>query len=68
MKKVDIEKLTRVEAPEGEYKDIVAFQMVKFTIDFWGNKETFVLDTKILKNGEQRVISGNGWIEDNYKI
>ena len=49
MKKIEMNKLNRVEAPKGEYKDIVAFQMVEFVINFYGNIESFLLDTKILK-------------------
>lgn len=68
MKKIEIKKLNRVEAPAGEYDDIVAFQMIKFSIDFFGNEEEFMLDSKILKDGRQLVIDGNGWIPDNYEI
>jgi hypothetical protein len=68
MKKIEMKKLDRVEAPKGEYKNIVAFQMVEFVINFYGNIETFLLDTKILKNGKQLVIDGNGFIPSGYEI
>lgn len=68
MKKIELKRLQRVEAPKDEYKNIVAFQIVEFTIDFYGNKQTFDLDTKITKDEKQLVISGNGFIEDGYDI
>ncbi len=68
MKKIEMKKLDRVEAPKGEYKNIVAFQMVEFVINFYGNIESFLLDTKILKNGKQLVIDGNGFIPSGYEI
>lgn len=67
MKKIEIKKMEIVEAPKGEYDDIIAFQIVEFSINFFGHKETFKLDTKITKEG-QFVIDGNGWIPNNYKI
>ena len=68
MEKVNVKKLSRVEAPVGEYADIVAFQLVEFEIDFFGNKDTFVLDTKIMNDGRQVVIDGNGWIASGYEV
>lgn len=35
MKKVEIKKLARIEAPVGEYENITAFQMVEYVIDFF---------------------------------
>ena len=46
----------------------VAFQMVELTYYFYGKQMTDVFDTKILENGEQFVISGNGFIKDGFKI
>lgn len=68
MKNTMIKKLERVEAPKGEYKNIIAFQMVEFTINFFGNIESFILDTKIMKDGKQLVIDGNGFIPSGYQI
>ena len=65
---MEIKKLQRVEAPIGEYEDIIAFQLVEFTISFYGSIKKFILDTKILKTGEQLVTSGNGFIKDNFQI
>ena len=67
MKTVTIKKLNLVEVPEGEYEDIKAFQMVEFTINFYGKEMVFELDTKITSEG-QFVIGGNGFIQDGYKI
>jgi hypothetical protein len=68
MKTVNITKLKRVEVPAGEYVDIVAFQLCEFAVNFFGNIQKFVLDTKIMSNGDQFVISGNGFIPDEYQI
>ena len=68
MKKIEIKKLNKVQAPAGEYIDIVAFQMVQFTINFFGHIESFVLDTKIMNDGTQMVIDGNGFIPDGYQV
>ena len=52
------------------FKDegIVAFQMVEFTIDFYGLKDVFIEDTKILEDGRQIVIDGNGFVEGGTDI
>lgn len=71
MKTVKTTKMNIVKAPQDEYyikMKIVAFQIVKFEINFFGHEEMFTLDTKILENGKQYVIDGNGWIPDNYEI
>lgn len=68
MKKIEITKLTRVEAPSGEYENIAAFQMIEYAIDFFGNIITGTLDTKITNDGRQFVISGDGYIPEGYEI
>ena len=60
--------MKRVEAPFGEYEDIVAFQMCEFVINFFGNIQRQMLDTKIMKDGSQVVIDGNGFIPSGYKL
>ena len=67
MKEINVKKLQRVEAPIGEYENIIAFQLVEFSINFFGHEETFTLDTKITNEG-QFVIDGNGWIKDGYQV
>lgn len=68
MKKLNINRLEKVEAPLGEYENISHFQMVEFKINFFGQEDIFVLDTKIDKEGRQFVIDGNGWISDGFEI
>jgi hypothetical protein len=63
-------KMTRVENTDKQSrkKGIVAFQMVKFEYYFFGNKQVDFLDTKIMSNGDQIVIDGNGFIKAGTKI
>ena len=68
MKKVEIKKLARIEAPAGEYENIVAFQMIEYVIDFVGNIINGRLDTKIMSDGRQVVIDGDGYIPAGYEI
>ena len=68
MKNIEITKLARVEAPAGEYENIVAFQMIEYVIDFFGNIINGRLDTKIMTDGRQLVIGGDGYIEDGFEI
>jgi len=68
MNKVTTKKLKLVEVPKNEQDDAVAFQLVEFSINYFGSKDTFILDTKILKDGTQVVIDGNGWIKDGYLV
>lgn len=76
MKKFNIEKLSIAKLSEEQQVDylketgeaVTAFQMVKFVIDFFGNKEEFTLDTKILADGRQLVVDGNGWIESGFEV
>jgi hypothetical protein len=67
---IKIEKLTRVENTDKKMlnKGIVAFQMVKFTYLFYGSLQSEILDTKIMKDGSQIVIDGNGFIKSGSKI
>lgn len=68
MKKIEITKLKRVEAPAGEYENITAFQMIEYVIDFFGNIISGTLDTKITNDGRQVVIDGDGYIPAGYEI
>lgn len=63
MKKVIITKLERVENTDAEFlaMGIVAFQLVKFTYNFYGSETVSILDTKIMKDGKQIVIDGDGF-------
>lgn len=70
MKKVTVNKLTRVENtdPGMLAEGIVAFQLVEFVVDFFGNEVTTTHDTKILKDGRQLVIGGCGYIPEGYQV
>ena len=63
MKKVTITKLERVENTDAELLSmgVVAFQLVKFTYNFYGSESVSILDTKIMKDGKQIVIDGDGF-------
>ena len=63
MKKVTITKLQKVENTDAELltMGIVAFQLVKFTYNFYGSETVSILDTKIMKDGKQIVIDGDGF-------
>jgi len=68
--KMKIEKLHRVECTDEELKTqgIVAFQLVRFGYSFYGQDMTDVLDTKIMQDGSQIVIDGNGFIKAGHPI
>ena len=63
MKKVTITKLQRVENTDAELlaMGIVAFQLVEFIYNFYGSETISILDTKIMKDGRQIVIDGDGF-------
>ena len=67
---MQIKKLQIVEVPAQYQKEegCVAFQMIEMTYSFYGKEIVDYLDTKILANGTQRVINGNGFIKDGYAI
>ena len=68
--KLEITKLQKVEVPAEYQKEegCIAFELVKVVIDFYGKLIEDVLDTKILQDGRQIVISGNGYIKAGYEI
>ena len=63
MNKVIITKSERVENTDAEFlaMGVVAFQLVKFTYKFFGSETISILDTKIMKDGKQIVIDGDGF-------
>ena len=69
MKTITLNKKTKVEASQ-EFKNIgvVAFQVVEFVINYFGNEITTEHDTKILENGKQVVIGGCGFISEGYEL
>ena len=68
--KVEITKMQKVEVPAEYQKEegCVAFQLVKIVIDFYGKLIEDVLDSKILQDGRQVIINGNGYIKEGYEI
>lgn len=68
-KQITMNKLARVEAPADFKADgVVAFQLVEFTINFFGSITQSVLDTKIMADGSQFVIDGCGFIKEGYRV
>lgn len=70
MKAIEIKKLERVENQDTEMLQmgIVAFQMVEFSFPFFGADINSVLDTKIMSDGRQEVIDGDGFIPAGTQI
>ena len=68
--KLEITKMQKVEVPAEYQKEegCVAFQLVQVVINFYGKLIEDVLDTKILQDGRQIVIDGNGYIKAGYEI
>jgi hypothetical protein len=65
-----IVKLQRVENTDKEtlQMGIVAFQTVKISYEFYGNKQSDIFDTKIMGDGRQFVVDGNGFIKSGFEI
>jgi hypothetical protein len=65
-----ITKLQRVECLDAEMlnEGIVAFQLVKINYSFYGNEMSDTFDTKIMKDGTQILINGNGFIKGGTQI
>lgn len=70
MKALTITKLDRVENTDAEFLSmgVVAFQLVKFEINFFGQTVESILDTKIMSDGRQIVIDGDGFIKQGYEL
>lgn len=70
MKSITTTKYNMVENEDKETLDkgIVAFQLVKFVINFYGNNIETIHDTKIMKDGRQIVIGGCGFIKEGYEL
>lgn len=69
MKNITIEKQYLTEVPkEEQYDGIVAFQLVKITYAFYGKTMGEIHDTKIMEDGRQFVINGNGFIPAGFEI
>ena len=70
MKKIFTNKMNVVENtdPDMIAKGVVAFQIVEFVINFFGNEIVTSHDTKIMRDGSQVVIGGCGYIPEGYKL
>lgn len=70
MKTIKANKMARVANTDAEMaaQGIVAFQLVEFVIDFFGNEITTTHDTKIVQGGRQFVIGGCGYVPDGYEV
>ena len=70
MNAIKIEKMQITEVPQKNQKieKCVAFQKIKITYIFYGKIMVDFFDTKILKNGKQIIINGNGYFNDGYEI
>lgn len=70
MKTITTNKMKKVEATDQEMINagVVAFQLVEFIIDFFGNEIRTTHDTKIMRDGRQVVIGGCGYIPDGYEV
>jgi hypothetical protein len=66
MKKVTVNKMNRVNAPEGD--DAIAYQIVQFVIDYFGSIVETTHDTAIYADGRQVVIDGCGLIPEGYEL
>lgn len=56
--------------PQDKLEDdgIVAFQLVDYSFNFFGTVVTGRFDSKIMENGQQFVIGGDGFIEHGLEI
>ena len=70
MKTIVANKLARVENKDDEMlsQGIVAFQIVEFVISFFGSEIISNLYTKIMEDGRQIVIGGDGYIPDGDEV
>jgi hypothetical protein len=70
MKTITTQKYNKVENTDKEFlsEGIVAFQVVKFTINFYGNEIETTHDTKIMQDGTQIVIGGCGYISAGFIV
>ena len=67
---ITTKKLQRVENTDAEFlkAGIVAFQLVKISYSFYGNEMNEIFDTKIMNDGRQIVIDGNGFIKAGFQL
>jgi hypothetical protein len=67
---ISVKKFQIVNVPTEYQKEegCIAFQLIELSYSFYGQKMTETFDTKILEDGSQFIISGNGFIKDGFRI
>lgn len=70
MKAITFNKLALVKVPAEHQAEegCVAFQLVEYVMDFFGTKIQGRFDTKIMVDGSQIVIDGDGYIKHGTDI
>lgn len=70
MKTITTVKYAKTNTLDATYLNngVVAFQVVKFIINFFGTEIETVHDTKIMSNGKQFVIGGCGYIPEGFEL
>lgn len=70
MKTIKLQKFAKVETTDKQDLEngIVAYQLVRFIINFFGTEIETVHDTKVMKDGKQIVIGGCGYINEGYEL
>ena len=69
MKKITVERFKKEENIDKEtFPEVAFFQMVDFHIDFYGKKMVLREDTRIMLDGRQFVINGNGFIPQDFEL
>ena len=62
---------TALEAPQAALQNddgVVAFQEMEYSFLFFGNVVTGSFDTKIMADGSQSVVNGNGFFDSGHRI
>ncbi len=68
-KNITIIKQARVNVPAEEQVDgTIAFQLCVFQYSLWGREMSSTLDTRIMKDGRQFVIEGDGCIPTGFEL
>ena len=69
MKSITLNKKKSVDSSkEDKESGVVAFQVIEFVINYFGNIVVTEHDTKIMQDGKQFVIGGCGYIKDGFEV
>lgn len=64
-----IAKFAKIDVPlEHQENGIVAVQLIEVTCNFFGKTIKEIMDTKILADGRQIVVDGNGYLKAGTEI